>query len=188
MNEQALFQSTCWLLDLWRDAQAGGKKCFLLKNISLLDFFFCLSVWRQMITQPTVLHLLQQNSQMLSAQLLPLKAQFRGRLHHPIRILPFWGRLRRLVQRACRLFHLPAKERNGRGGRREEGSCSKWCEMSRGEKVTLPKSMRRASVADKLSLLVSFPSLAVICNSSEAQRGLRIISGWHLPSQETPFF
>jgi len=32
-------------------------------------------------------------------------------------------------------------------------------------------------VADKLSLPVSFTSLAVICNSSEAERGLRIISG-----------
>lgn len=146
-----------------------------------------------MTTQRTALHLLQQDSQMLFAQ------------HHgyhiskpclevscaaPVQMPPFVAHevISKGRPSLSPSSRPPANKRKGRGGIREEGSCSERCKMSRGEKVTHPKNVRRVSVADKLSLPVSFTSLAVICNSSEAERGLRIISGWHLPSQETPFF
>lgn len=179
-----------WLMERcvdWRKEEASlDKKHFTAR------FLFCLSVWRQETDQHTVLHLLQQDLQMLFAQ------------HHSYHIwkpcpeascttlvwIPSFV-AHEVCSKGCPGFHLPFTrwQRKGKGkdaeGRREVIAVV-WNEERR--KSYPPKKSTRLSVADKLSLPVSFTSLAVICNSSEAERGLRIISGWHLPSQETPFF
>ena len=179
-----------WLMERcigWRKEASLDEKHFIAR------FLFCLSVWRQVTTQHAVLHLLQQDSQMLFAQ------------HHGYRIwkphpevsctTPVWippFAAHKVCSKVCPLFHLPVIhwQMKGKGeeaeGRREVvASGVKWTEE---KKLPTQKNIHRVSVADKLSLPVSFTSLAVICNSSEAERGLRIISEWHLPSQETPFF
>lgn len=169
----------------WKEAACLDKKYFTVR------FLFCLSVWRQVTTWHAVLHLLQQDSQMLSITVVTPESLVQRSPSPPLSA-SFLLQLTRSAQRGCPLFHLPVTcwQMKGRGEEEERrrevvASGMKWTEK---KKLPTQRNILRVSVADKLSLLVSFTSFAVICNSSDADRGLRITSGWHLPSQETPFF
>lgn len=154
----------------WKEAASLDKKCFTAR------FLFCLFLWRQLTTQRMVLHLLHQDSQMLFAQ------------HHryhiwkprpevsctaPVRIPPF------VAHEVCSKGlpspspsgHPLGNERKGRGGRREEGSCSEWCEMNRGEKVTHPKKAyaERTWLTNCHCRCPSLPSLSFVIHQKQRE-------------------